>query len=215
MKKIVLASLVSLTFISMSASAMVTEKVQPNQDKIIVSNISGFSVPADNFKNIKYTDLQELKNKEDMKKYMSKITKDENAKFIFSGSVANVGDKPSALSISRDIPYLKSVTHHVSGDGKTDTKFERSVFQEGFNIVLKTKEDNGFIRTQMDFVNNSLFSIDKGDVKKGKPDLINMHTFKTESSFITRPNQVVKFDTPVYLRDGKKYRDVYFIQQDI
>lgn len=211
-KTIFVISAMAMGLMSMSASASVIEKVNPNQDKMIVSNVAGFAVPVDNVKNIKYTDLQSLNSKEEFNAYMKKISANENAKLIFYGSAANVNSKPSVLSMSRDVPYWKSVSHSLSADEES-TMLRKSVFQDGISMVLNQKEDHGFIRTKMDFVNNSLLSIKKGNTQEGKPDLLDVHTTKIESSFITKPNQVIKFDTPVYQRDGKEYKDVYFVQQ--
>jgi len=219
MKKTMFAvSAIALSLMSASVFAGPAEKSEAAQEKFVSYSFYGVAVPADNAKNIKYTDLQKIKDQKAMAAYLKDITKSENAKLITSGGGMDLSGKDLALSVNKEIPYTKSVTMKTDAADKTLTQtvtMKQDVFNEGVNLLMNSKEDNGFIRTKMNLNTNTLLLITKGDVKEGTPDSLDTHSVKIDTSFIVKPNQVVKFDSPVYEREGKEYKDIYFIQQSL
>lgn len=215
-KTMFIVSALALSLMSSSVFASPAEKHVPTQEKFVVYNVYGLAVPVDNVKNIKYTDLQNIKDQKAMTAYLKAITKSEKAKLITSGGGMDLSGKDFALSVNKEIAYTKSIEMTSDAHDKSLTQtmtMKQDVFNEGFNMLMNSKEENGFIRTKINLNTNTLLSIQKGDVKQGEPDLLKTHSVKIDKSFIVKPNQVVKFDSPVYEREGKEYKDIYLIQQ--
>lgn len=117
--------------------------------------------------------------------------------------------KNNGVFVGNQVSYKEKATIKTNKDGSTSTSKSMGFLNDGFTVHVKPDDKNANISIkQEDIVSIKPFVLSDG----AEIELPELNVWKANLDFLPE-NKVARFDSPVYSRDGKQYKNIYLIEK--
>lgn len=118
-------------------------------------------------------------------------------------------NKDNSIFVGNKVSYKEKATTKTNKDGSTSTSESMGFLNDGFTVHVKPDDKNANISIkQEDIVSIKPFVLSDG----AEIELPELNVWKANLDFLPE-NKVARFDSPVYSKDGKQYKNIYLIEK--